>query len=65
VLTAVERSCLERYLILECGRQIGPQFRTLENCASPRDDRDADFLDHVRRDEIRLYPPAPGAGSSD
>jgi predicted nucleotidyltransferase len=42
-------------LFLECGRQIGPQFRTREDLGRPRDDRDATFLDHVRRDGIRLY----------
>jgi predicted nucleotidyltransferase len=42
-------------LFLECGRQIGPQFRTAEGLAHPTDERAAGFLDEVRMDGICLY----------
>jgi predicted nucleotidyltransferase len=42
-------------LFLECGRQIGPQFRTREQLESPSDDRTAAFLANLERDGICLY----------
>ena len=42
-------------LFLECGRQIGPQFRTLEWLAAPPDERTAQFLAEVRRDAVALW----------
>jgi predicted nucleotidyltransferase len=42
-------------LFLECGRQIGPQFRTRAQLESASDDRTATFLANVERDGICLY----------
>lgn len=42
-------------LFLESGRQLGPVFRTEEELASPRSDRAAEFLEHFRRDAVRVY----------
>ena len=44
-------------LFLECGRQIGPQFRTPEQLA-PKDERTTTFVENVRRDGIPIYPHA-------
>jgi predicted nucleotidyltransferase len=45
-------------LFLECGRQIGPQFRTREQLAA-RDERTVTFGENVERDGVVVYP---GAG---
>ena len=42
-------------LFLECGRQLGPQFRTRGQVESPSDEHAAAFLTNVRRDGIALY----------
>lgn len=42
-------------LFLECGRQIGPQFRTREQLAAT-DDRTLAFVENVERDGIPIYP---------
>lgn len=42
-------------LFLECGRQIGPQFRTRGELEQPRDDRAAAFRANVERDGLRLH----------
>lgn len=38
-------------LFLECGRQLGPQFRTREGLA----EGSREFAEHLRRDAIVLY----------
>jgi predicted nucleotidyltransferase len=42
-------------LFLECGRQIGPQFRTREQLENANDDHRATFLANVEQDGIRLH----------
>jgi predicted nucleotidyltransferase len=42
-------------LFLECGRQIGPVFRTRKELAQPKDDRTAAFLENVKQDAVPLY----------
>jgi hypothetical protein len=42
-------------LFLECGRQLGPQFRTRAGLADPKDERAATFLANVERDGISIY----------
>lgn len=42
-------------LFLECGRQIGPQFRTREALARPKGERTARFVEHLEQDAIRVY----------
>ena len=37
-------------LYLECGRQIAPQWRTIEQWASPKDERAAAFKTNVEVD---------------
>lgn len=39
-------------LFLECGRQLGPQFRTREGLADPKG---AAFLANVKRDGTTIY----------
>jgi predicted nucleotidyltransferase len=41
-------------LFLECGRQIGPQFRTVAELEA---EPPTPFLENVRRDGVRLWPP--------
>jgi len=42
-------------LFLESGRQIGPQFRTREDLTDPKDERAAQFVEHLHRDAIQIY----------
>jgi predicted nucleotidyltransferase len=42
-------------LFLECGRQIGPQFRTSQQLVTESHPT-ATFIENVRRDGIRVYP---------
>lgn len=42
-------------LFLECGRQIGPQFRTRQQLEHPANERDTTFVANVERDGIALY----------
>jgi predicted nucleotidyltransferase len=42
-------------LFLECGRQLGPQFRTRPGLAEPKDERAAAFLANVEREGITIY----------
>lgn len=57
--TAQEELINETYpLFLECGRQMSPQWRTLEEWASPPDDRARSFVDRVRGEGRKLYPAA-------
>jgi predicted nucleotidyltransferase len=42
-------------LFLECGRQLGPHFRTRESLERPNDERDASFVANVERDGITIY----------
>jgi hypothetical protein len=42
-------------LFLECGRQLGPQFRTRASLERPKDDRGAEFVANVKRDGISVY----------
>jgi predicted nucleotidyltransferase len=41
-------------LYLECGRQIGPQFRSAGELSQPRDERAAVFAENLARDGIDL-----------
>ena len=41
-------------LYLECGRQIGPQFRTAGQLAEPQNDRAAEFAANMERDGVEL-----------
>jgi predicted nucleotidyltransferase len=41
-------------LYLECGRQIGPQFRTAGQLAEPENERAAVFAANVARDGVEL-----------
>ena len=42
-------------LFLDCGRQLGPQFRTRAGLGDPKDERAATFLANVERDGISIY----------
>jgi predicted nucleotidyltransferase len=42
-------------LFLECGRQLGPQFRTWASLERPKDGRGAEFLADVEREGIAIY----------
>jgi predicted nucleotidyltransferase len=42
-------------LFLECGRQLGPVFKTPDELAHPKSERAAEFLRQFRRDAIPLY----------
>jgi predicted nucleotidyltransferase len=42
-------------LFLESGRQLGPQFKTVDALASPATEREAGFVADVRRDGVRIY----------
>jgi predicted nucleotidyltransferase len=42
-------------LFLECGRQIGPQFRTLTEFENPRDERESKFRANVETEGVVLY----------
>jgi hypothetical protein len=42
-------------LFLECGRQLGPQFRTRESLEHPKDERVAEFVANLERDGISIY----------
>ena len=42
-------------LFLECGRQLGPQFRTRDDLAHPKDERAAAFAANVEREGISIY----------
>jgi predicted nucleotidyltransferase len=42
-------------LYLECGRQIGPQWRTIEQWASPKDERAEVFKTNVEAEGRTLY----------
>jgi hypothetical protein len=41
-------------LYLECGRQIGPQFRSAGELSQPRGERAAAFAENLARDGIDL-----------
>ena len=41
-------------LYLECGRQIGPQFRSAGELSQPRGERAAAFAEHLARDGVDL-----------
>jgi hypothetical protein len=41
-------------LYLECGRQIGPQFRSAGELSRPQGDRAADFAENLARDGVDL-----------
>ncbi len=40
---------------LESGRQLGPVFKTRDELARPKSERQAEFLEQFRRDAIRIY----------
>lgn len=42
-------------LYLECGRQIGPQWRTLEQWRTPKDERARAFVASVEGEGLTLY----------
>jgi predicted nucleotidyltransferase len=42
-------------LFLECGRQLGPVFKTPDELAHPKSERAAEFFRQFRRDAILLY----------
>ena len=42
-------------LFLECGRQLGPQFRTRAGQAESKDERAAAFLANVESEGITIY----------
>jgi predicted nucleotidyltransferase len=44
-------------LFLECGRQLGPVFKTPHELAHPETERAAEFVRQFRRDAIVVYPP--------
>jgi predicted nucleotidyltransferase len=51
-------------LFLECGRQLGPVFKTPEELAHPKTERAAEFVRQFRRDAIVVHAspqPPPGA----
>jgi predicted nucleotidyltransferase len=41
-------------MYLECGRQIGPQFRTAGELSQPRGERAATFAENLARDGVDL-----------
>jgi hypothetical protein len=41
-------------LYLECGRQIGPQFRSAGELAQPQGERAAVFAENLARDGVEL-----------
>jgi hypothetical protein len=41
-------------LYLECGRQIGPQFRSADELSQPQGDRAAAFAENLARDGVDL-----------
>ncbi len=43
-------------LFLECGRQISPQFITVEEFESPRQETSREFFARVREEGKRIYP---------
>jgi predicted nucleotidyltransferase len=42
-------------LFLECGRQLGPVFKTADELAHPKSERAAEFFRQFRRDSVPLY----------
>jgi predicted nucleotidyltransferase len=42
-------------LFLECGRQLGPVFRTRDELANPKTERAAEFVRQYRRDALCVY----------
>jgi predicted nucleotidyltransferase len=50
-------------LFLESGRQLGPQFKTARELASPGTEREAEFLADVRRDGVPVYVREPSGTS--
>jgi hypothetical protein len=42
-------------LFLECGRQLGPVFKTTDDLAHPKSERAAEFFRQFRRDSVPLY----------
>jgi predicted nucleotidyltransferase len=50
-------------LFLESGRQLGPQFKTAGELASPVSEREAVFLAGVRRDGVPVYVREPSTTS--
>ena len=42
-------------LFLECGRQLGPVFKTTDELAHPKSERAAEFFRQFRRDSVPLY----------
>jgi predicted nucleotidyltransferase len=44
-------------LFLECGRQISPTFRTVEQLASSRDERVQEFAERLAADGVVVWPP--------
>jgi predicted nucleotidyltransferase len=42
-------------LFLECGRQLGPVFKTPDELANPKTERAAEFIRQYRRDAICVY----------
>jgi hypothetical protein len=42
-------------LFLECGRQLGPAFKTPGELTHPKSDGAAEFFGQFRRDAIKLY----------
>ena len=42
-------------LFLECGRQLGPVFKTQDELAHPKSERAAEFFRQFRRDAILVY----------
>ena len=45
-------------LFLECGRQLGPVFKTGDELTHPKSERAAEFFRQFRRDAIVLYDAA-------
>jgi hypothetical protein len=41
-------------LYLECGRQIGPQFRSADELSQPQGERAAVFAENLARDGVEL-----------
>jgi predicted nucleotidyltransferase len=50
-------------LFLECGRQLGPVFRTHADLEHPKTERAAEFLRQFRRDAIPVYESRATAAS--
>lgn len=51
-------------LYLECGRQIGPQWRTVEQWASPKNEQAEVFKTNVEAEGQRLYDKASQSARS-